>query len=273
VLANVFAHAHLAAIGWATMMVVGIAYRLLPMMLPAQAPSGPSMFASAILLEAGALTLFAGLILRAGWAAAGAAMAIAGLASAAAHVARMIRHRRRKPAGAPRVEFAVLHAAAAGVCLVIACALGLFLMLAPPSENGLRVALAYGVVGLVGFLAQIIVGMQSRLLAMFTWYYAMVGTSFRGPVTPPHAMYDRRLQQLVFTAWTFAVPALAAGLALNAIPLLAAGAWTLCGAVLLSAVGHAQVIRRAGAGVPAPVMRDIRQLLRKRRQTPLETSD
>ena len=31
VLANVFAHAHLAALGWATMMVIGVAYRLLPM--------------------------------------------------------------------------------------------------------------------------------------------------------------------------------------------------------------------------------------------------
>src|SRR5207247_2544840 len=30
-LSNVFAHAHLAAIGWATMMVIGVAYRLLPM--------------------------------------------------------------------------------------------------------------------------------------------------------------------------------------------------------------------------------------------------
>ncbi len=34
VLSNVFAHAHVAAIGWATMMVVGVAYRLLPMVLP-----------------------------------------------------------------------------------------------------------------------------------------------------------------------------------------------------------------------------------------------
>jgi hypothetical protein len=30
ILANVFAHSHLAAIGWATMMIVGISYRLLP---------------------------------------------------------------------------------------------------------------------------------------------------------------------------------------------------------------------------------------------------
>jgi cbb3-type cytochrome oxidase subunit 1 len=39
VLANVFAHAHLAALGWATMMVVGVAYRLLPMILPAAMPA------------------------------------------------------------------------------------------------------------------------------------------------------------------------------------------------------------------------------------------
>ena len=46
VLANVFAHAHLAALGWATMMVVGVAYRLLPMILPAAMPSGPRLWLS-----------------------------------------------------------------------------------------------------------------------------------------------------------------------------------------------------------------------------------
>ena len=50
VLANVFAHAHLAAIGWASMMVVGMAYRLLPMVLPAEMPKGPRLWISAILL-------------------------------------------------------------------------------------------------------------------------------------------------------------------------------------------------------------------------------
>lgn len=57
VLANVFAHAHLAAIGWASMMVVGVAYRLLPMVLPAAMPSGPRLWISAVLLEAGVTAL------------------------------------------------------------------------------------------------------------------------------------------------------------------------------------------------------------------------
>src|SRR4029079_16408104 len=48
VLANVFAHAHMAAIGWASMMVVGVAYRLLPMVLAAAMPSGPRLWISAV---------------------------------------------------------------------------------------------------------------------------------------------------------------------------------------------------------------------------------
>jgi hypothetical protein len=39
-LSNVIAHAHLAAIGWAAMMVVGIAYRLLPMIRRRRCPMG-----------------------------------------------------------------------------------------------------------------------------------------------------------------------------------------------------------------------------------------
>jgi len=42
VLSNVIGHAHLAAIGCAAMMVVGIACRLLPMILPAAMPNGPA---------------------------------------------------------------------------------------------------------------------------------------------------------------------------------------------------------------------------------------
>src|SRR5207237_10549002 len=63
VLANVFAHAHLAAIGWASLMVVGVAYRLLPMVLPSDMPRGPRLWIGCVLLEAGVIGLFAALVL------------------------------------------------------------------------------------------------------------------------------------------------------------------------------------------------------------------
>ena len=51
-------------------------------------------------------------------------------------------------------------------------ALGVWLTVAAPSSNTLRVAMAYGVFGLVGFLAQMVVGMEGRLLPIFAWYWA-----------------------------------------------------------------------------------------------------
>ena len=245
VLANVFAHAHLAAVGWATMMVVGVGYRLLPMVIPAKAPSGPTLYASAVLIELGVLVLFIALIMQSDWARMGGVLVVAGLVCFAAHVAAMVRRRSKKPAGAPSIDFAVLHAAAAGASLVVACSIGLYLLFASPSDTSLRVAIAYGVVGLVGFLGQMVVGMQARLVPLLAWYRALADSGFKGPIVPPFAMPVRPVQEGVFTAWAFAVPAVAVGFALDAIPLLSAGGWTLLAGVVLSAAGNWAIVRAA----------------------------
>jgi hypothetical protein len=124
VLSNVFAHAHLAAIGWASMMVVGVAYRLLPMVLPSGMPSGPRVWASAILLQAGVSGLFVTLLIRAPFASAFALTIVAGFAAFLAHVVWMLRPPRPRPPGLPSPDPAVLHAGAAFACLAIACVLG-----------------------------------------------------------------------------------------------------------------------------------------------------
>ena len=86
VLSNVFAHAHLAALGWATMMVVGVGYRLLPMIFPSKIPSGLSLYASVALLEVGVLGLFTTLLFRSAWTIAFGVTIVAGLGVFVAHV-------------------------------------------------------------------------------------------------------------------------------------------------------------------------------------------
>jgi len=233
VLSNVFAHAHLAAIGWATMMVVGVAYRLLPMTLPSRMPAGRSMFASAILLEAGVLGLFASLLFQSAWAIVFGSLIIAGLAVFASHVVGMVRSPAAKPPGAPRIDFAVLHAAGAGVSLAAAAGIGVALLILPASAASLHLAAAYGVFGLVGFLAQMVVGMEARLLPLVTWFWSYERSNFRVPPTSPLTMRDRLLQAFVFACWSIAVPALAAGMFLESAPLVAAGAWSLFAAVAI----------------------------------------
>lgn len=228
VIANVFAHAHLAAIGWASMMVVGMAYRLLPMVLPSAMPGGPTIWISAILLEAGVSGLFVTLIVRSSFIWVFALIVIGGFAAFGGHVIQMLRNPRPRPPRLRSPDPAVLHAGAAFVWLIVACAMGLWLTMAAPSENTLRIAMAYGVAGLVGFLAQMVVGMENRLLPMWVgrelpWRYG---------------------QDLVFLLWLFGVPSLASGLALDLVPFVSAGAWCLLIATAVDTANGARLLLR-----------------------------
>ena len=250
VLTNVFAHAHLAAVGWASMMVVGVAYRLLPMVLPAAMPSGPGLWVTAILLQGGATGLFVSLLLRSRWSWAAAVAIVAGFAVFLSQAIWMVRHPRPRPPAIPSPDPAVLHAAAAFTCLAVACGLGLWLAVAETTGHTLRVAMAYGVVGLVGFLGQMVVAMGGRLLPIFAWYWASAAAGPSGPVVSPHDMPWRPGQYVVFALWLAGVPALAAGLAMDLVPVVRAAAWCLLAAAALDTaqaaliVGHAYQRRR-----------------------------
>lgn len=241
VLTNVFAHAHLAAIGWASMMVVGVAYRLLPMVLPSQMPAGPGLWASAILLEAGVLGLFVDLLVQGRYAWLFASVIVAGFAVFLSRVRWMRAHPRSRPRGLPSPDPAVLHATASFLWLAVAAVLGLWLTAAPPSETMLRVATVYGVCGLVGFLAQMVVGMEGRLLPLFAWYWAYANTGYKGPVPAPHEMPWRGVQDMVFVLWLVGVPALALSLAFDNVVIVRGAAACLLIAALLDSVSIARI--------------------------------
>ena len=245
VLTNVFAHAHLAAIGWACLLVVGMSYRLLPMVLPAAMPEGPGLYASAVLLETGAVGLFCALLAESRLTVLFGLVTIAGFGAFFRQVLWMRRHPRPAPAGRPQPDYGVRHVTAAFVYLALACITGLALAISPPSDWMLRAALLYGIFALIGFLAQIIVGIQARILPIFAWYHAFAGTDFQGPVDPPNAMTWPALQEKAFYLWLFGVPSLAGGFCFDAIPFLAAGAWMLLAATVLNAMHDALILRHA----------------------------
>lgn len=242
VLSNVFAHAHLAAIGWGAMMVVGVGYRLLPMTLPSRMPSGRSIFASAVLLEAGVLGLFVTLLIQSLWTRLFGVLIVAGLSVFVGHIVWMVKSPAPKPPASPTIDFAVLHAAAAGASLVVAAAIGLTLLVAPASPRMLHAAAAYGVLGIVGFLAQMVVAMQVRLLPLSAWYWAYERSGFRGAPGSPLMMRDRSLQTIVFMGWVCAVPALATGFGLESAAWLSTGAWSLLVAVAIGALDNTFVL-------------------------------
>jgi hypothetical protein len=245
VLSNVYAHAHLAAIGWASMMVVGIAYRLLPMVLPSAPPDGRRLWSTAWLLEIGVVGLFVSLLVRSRLVVVFATIVVAGFAAFFANAIWMLRHPRPRPPAIRRPDPAILHAAVAFGSLALACASGVWLASALPSRVALRIATAYGVLALVGFLAQMVIAMEGRLLPIFAWYWGFANTGGKVPPISPHEMVSRPLQYVVFALWVFGVPALAIALAYASVPLIRAAAWSLCAGTVLDAVGAARILRHA----------------------------
>ncbi len=245
VLGNVFAHAHLAALGWATMMVMGIAYRLLPMMLPAAIPPERSLYASVYLLEVGVLGLFVGLITASQWVGVFAVLSILGIVAFASRVAWMVRSPRPAPKALVMPDYGVLHVMQAIVYLMLSVALGVALLLMQPSESELRWMRVYGLLGLVGFLSQIVIGVATRMLPLITWLQRFVRSGQASGFPSQYAMMSRRAQAVSFALWTLGVPVLAAGLFTGGETLISVGAAALATATMLVGINVMRVLRHA----------------------------
>lgn len=232
-LAAAFAHAHLAAIGWAVMMVVGLSYRLIPMILPATMPTSASMAWSAVLLEAGVIGLTMALLTQSPWTPVWAALVVAGLAVFVAHVREIVKHKLPPPAALPRPDWATRQTHVAFMWLLIAAVLGMVLTLRVMS---IALQWTYGVAGLVGFLSQVVIGIQGRVLPLHGWYRMFQAGGLKPPERSAHALGSPALARATLLTWSIGVPFLALGLA-SATPAVTAGASALlmCGVALNAA--------------------------------------
>ena len=110
-----------------------------------------------------------------------------------------------------------------------------------------RVGWIYGTAGLLGFLAQIVVGMQGRLLPLHGWYRILVTEEMKPPGRSAHSLASHRLALWILVAWTIGVPLLAGGLAFTISPLVRVGSACLLAGVILNAA-QATVIATARPG-------------------------
>jgi hypothetical protein len=243
-LRGALAHAHLAVLGFGIMIVMGAGYRLIPMILPAAMPRRRWAYASAVFLQAGALGTAAALMTDRGLALA-AVLSLLGLLAFFSRVAWMLRHPRPAPSSRPRPDVGVLHALQSLLYLALAAGCAVALLLATDGEASLSLATAYGVFALVGFLSQIVLGVEARLLPMAAWLWSHADGGFRALPPPLHGLPSRGLAFVVFTLWTAGVPMVAAGLAGDRPRLLFAGSTALGAAVLGNAVNVGLVLLRS----------------------------
>ena len=240
-LALATAHAHLAVLGWATMMIFGTGYRLIPMFLPAAMPSGAGLGISAVLLELGTLGLVVSLV--AGWSPGPPVLLVLGACAAFFWwIRRTLGDRRPRPIELPRHDWSTWHTHLAVVYLMVASALGCWLAFGEPP---MAVTWAYGVTGILGFVSQMVSGIQGRLLPLFAWYRALECRGGELPHQSVHRLIVPSLALSVFLAWLVGLPILTIGLMQEHHSAIATGAAALLCATCLSAAHGAQIVRRA----------------------------
>jgi hypothetical protein len=244
-LASAYAHLHIAVVGWAAMMFVGLAYRLIPMIVPTAMPKGASIAASAILIETGLAVLVNSLMRASAWTTAGALLIVAGLMSFVMHVRLALKKKLPPPAALPRPDWATWQTHVALLWLLLAAVLGPALSFGGPGHWRITAGWWYGVAGLIGFLAQVIAGMQGRLVPMYAWYVAFEAGGHAPPAVAVHALASQRLARLNFIVWTAGIPALAIGLATQRHAVIVAASLTMLAGVLLNATQLARTYVRS----------------------------
>jgi hypothetical protein len=141
-------------------------------------------------------------------------------------------------------DWAMAHVLQALVYLAAACVLGAFLAWAPASDATLRAALAYGVTGLLGFFAQLVVGVEARLVPLAAWLQAYADGGYLALPPSVHTAVPRWSTVATVALWTAGLPLLAAGLSFDRNAWTSLGAGSLAAAVAVGAAAGRAGLRR-----------------------------
>jgi len=215
-LTNLAAHVHLAAVGWVTLSICAVSYRMLPaFLLPTiQLPVAAKWQIYALTMTV--VGLVGSLLLRCGMASTFTIAITLSMGWYLVIVARMVRTRRMP------LDWTPLHALAGVIGLAMAAGLGIGLSFAGgDSALGARLAPAYGAMGLLGFFSNFIVGMSYQLFPGFVTR-ARTSAGRAGVTIAEISIFRTRL--FVFLTLNGGVLLLAGGFVENAVHIAQLGA-------------------------------------------------
>ncbi len=161
-ISNLAAHAHLAAIGWVTLTVCAVSYRMVPALALPRIALPKSAAWQLYAITAGVIGLVVTLLARLPGLALWSVVLALALVAYIVTIARLL-WAHRKP-----VDWSVGHAIAGTAWLMVAITLGITLAFnGAQSELGARVASSYGVAGILGWMGNFIIGVSYYLFPAF----------------------------------------------------------------------------------------------------------
>jgi hypothetical protein len=238
-----------ALLGWIAPMIVGVGARVYPMFLLAPEPGGRGARVQSWGLGLGVPAVAAGLLLgRAPLLVPGALAVAAALAVHAAWVVGFARHGKR-----PALDRGLRFVLTGTACLAPAGLAGLALALGLAS--GPRVALAYAVLALGGWVSLTIAGMMLKIVPFLVWYRVYAPRAGREPVPTLAELSWAGAERLAYALLTGGTVALALAVAAGERAAIAvAGSAVAVGALALAAaLGRMLAHLLAPAHRPVPV--------------------
>ncbi len=253
VLTNLSSHVHFAALGWVTLTICAVSYRMLPaFLLPTiEIPAAAirQLYALTIGIVGLGVTLLFGFVGVTIWSGVIAASLLAYIFT----IGRLVRTRRMP------LNWTSRHAICGVLWLVIAIAMGLALTFTgAQSEYGSRIAAAYGVMGLLGWISNFIIGMSYQL---FPGFVVRARTTLGWPAVAIAELSIAQTRPFVFITYNLGVAMIAGGLLAGSIGLAVAGSvFIVAGGVVYSVVALWTLSFAYRRAIPSAARTDLRIL-------------
>jgi hypothetical protein len=233
-------HLHVAIVGWALMMIVGVSHRLLPMFLLAHGADTRWTKRSLASLGVGVLALGIGLAsgrVAIMWT--GVAALEAGVACFLYQAFSFYRVRVRK-----KIDVGMRFAATALAFLATAAVLGPFVL--ARGDGHARLATAYVAVGLLGGIVLYVAGFFYKIVPLLAWTVHYRDQMGKERVPTVAEMFSARVAHMQLAAMASGVTLLGGGLGAGSSIVTRAGALLFASGVALFA---SQIIRVARGGI------------------------
>lgn len=242
-----FAHAHLAAGGFAATLVTAVGLRLLPMFLPAAPPRGVLPWLAVLGTGLGGLLCGALGPLLPGALPLLSLPLLLGLATFLLLVWRMLRQGKPPPRDLPRPDAGRCLQLAAMVFVLSTLALGVILDVAAPLPPPWRTL--YGLAWLLGALGSLILGVQLRLLPLVAWHESRRRLPALQLPVPPNRTWSPVLAWAMALGWLLGLAAVAVGIAVHEAAAVRAGGALLTFAMASALLNAVRCWRRRAASV------------------------
>jgi hypothetical protein len=197
-ISTMHAHAHLGGVGFFTMLVVGVSYKLIPMFTLSELQSRRRAVGSIVLLNAGLAGSFVTILLRSPLKLAFAFVSVMALAIYGWEVVAILRARKRRT-----LDWGIKYFLTAVVLLLPLSVLAVVLSWPGVSMNTLTGQLEnlYGFLGLIGVITFAIIGMLYKIIPFLVWFGRYSRQIGRAQVPSLAELYSARLQALGY--WTY----------------------------------------------------------------------